>query len=148
MRKVLIIGLVLFMILSAIIPFSAGLFVSNKHVHENSSDATITIESSSIYEEDEIEEAIDTVCHAFETYPATMTNIYYIEEDTMIYGENIAEQFGASEAIILYCDFHTYDNDEVIEAGFEKDQDYIGCPWILVRNKGESWQLVNSGFDI
>lgn len=110
----------------------------------NTSHAKVTIGESKIYQKKEVEDAIEKVFEEFQKFPATLEEIWYQGDESVF--DSWALNYGKDEAILLYSNFTTYDQDEAFQQGFERNEKYEKWMWILVRNKGEDWDLKTWGW--
>ncbi len=138
MRKWILLGLLFVFV---IVGFC---FLVLKPNSSNTSHAKVTIEESKIYQKKEIEDAIEKVFEKFQEFPATLEEIRYQDNKSVF--DSWALNYGKDEAIVLMTNFTTYDNEEVFQQGFERNEKYEKWMWILVRNKGEDWDLKTWGW--
>ncbi len=99
---------------------------------------------SNIFEEKDLNEAIEVVLNYFEEnyIGCELLNIKYIGDDKNTYNE-WALRNNKEETIVFKSDFIVHDNSEVQTLNEEK---YEGWHWILIRNKGEKWSVIDYGF--
>lgn len=106
----------------------------------------ISIESSSVYEKEEIQSAIDIVMAYFDSnfIGCTMTEISYEEDFSVKQSAEWASQYEEDEAIVLTSFFYT--DSRSAANGFSPNADYGGWMWILTRSDGGNWTLRTWGY--
>lgn len=101
---------------------------------------------SEIYSDDDIEAAYQTVKDYFSSgfNGCTLTKMYYPGDTCADEFIELAEQYGADEAIIILSSF---DVDSSGGSGtLDPDSTYDDWQWILTRNDGGDWQHVDHGY--
>lgn len=108
----------------------------------------INIESSSLYEKEEIQSAIDMCVDYFnENYEGcTMTEISYEEELCRKEKEHWITQYEEEDAIILTSTFFVDENGG--DGSFNPNETYTNWMWILTRSdsNGAEWTLRTWGY--
>lgn len=104
----------------------------------------LSMDESEIYSEREIKSAMKKVqSHFLMNFEGChMISLYYDEEYSEKRADEWADQYGADEAIVLLSDFYVYGENGSLARG----ETYRKWNWILVRNRGESWQLETWGY--
>ncbi len=99
---------------------------------------------SNIFTENDLNDAINSVYDYFkkEYKGCELLNIKYIGDENNNY-EDWAKRNNKEEYIAFISDFIVYDNSKVQSLNEEK---YTNWNWILVRNKGEKWTVVDNGY--
>ena len=99
---------------------------------------------SNIYSEDDLNEGIEVVFKYFkkEYKGCELLNIKYVGDDKNTY-DDWAIRNNKEESIAFISDFIVHDNSKVQYLNEDK---YTNWNWILVRNKGENWILVDNGY--
>ncbi len=101
-------------------------------------------ESSEIYSDDDIEEAMYVVEQYFKKNfnGCKLTELSY--KDSAAVFDDWAEQYDAYEAIVIYSTFEVDDSgaDPSLEPGFT----YRNWKWILVRSRFGNWKHVDHGY--
>jgi hypothetical protein len=99
---------------------------------------------SNIYSEDDLNEGIEVVFKYFkkEYKGCELLNIKYVGDDKNTY-DDWAKRNNKEESIAFISDFIVHDNSKVQSLNEDK---YTNWNWILVRNKGENWILVDNGY--
>lgn len=109
------------------------------------SSANIEIGESSVYTEDELDNAVYIVLDYFseEFEDCYLTELWYDEEYSKARAEEWAKQYEAEQAIVLLSEFYTgpYGGD----GSFNPNETYENWQWILVRDGGE-WELKTWGY--
>jgi hypothetical protein len=98
--------------------------------------------SSEIYSDEDITSAMKVVMQAFESYELWyLLELSYIGDDRMEGYQDYTEREEADEVIVLLSDFYIsiFSDSPVMNTG-SKYEDYN---WILVRNEGEEWRIVD-----
>ena len=102
--------------------------------------------SSEIYSDEDIEAAMKVVMQAFDESSELwyLLELSYIGDDRMEDYQDYAEREEADEVIVLLSDFYIsiFSTSPVMNTG-SKYQDYM---WILVRNEGTDWRIVDRGY--
>lgn len=102
-------------------------------------------EESSLYTEEEVDAAVETVIDYFgQNFDGcTLTKLGYPGDDEAAFHE-WADQYGADEAIVLTS---TFDVDESGGDGsLEPNSTYTDWQWVLVRDAGGAWRHVTHGY--
>ncbi len=108
--------------------------------------AEIGIDASETYSEREIEAAMRVVKRRFKwNYRSTLLKLTYNDKKNTAAAEEWAARYGAEEAIVLYADFVTDDDDRMYGTGLEPGYTYRGWEWVLVRSHGGRWRLKTWG---
>ena len=102
------------------------------------------IDDSDIYSKRDIEKAMNRVYREFAFFEGcVLLELEYDEEYSKERAADWAENYGADEAIVLLSKFFVAgDSDGSLEPG----ETYKDWNWILVRNKGGSWELKTWGY--
>ncbi len=102
------------------------------------------IEDSEIYSEREISSAMDIVSLKFakDFHGCILYELSYSDKNADA-AKAWASQYKAEEAIVIYSDFHVFTEGS---GGLEVGDTYEGWSWILVRDKGEKWELKTWGY--
>lgn len=102
--------------------------------------------SSEIYSDEDIEAAMKVVMQAFDESSELwyLLELSYIGDDRMEDYQDYTEREEADEVIVLLSDFYIsiFSDSPVMNTGSK----YEGYNWILVRNEGEVWQIVDQGY--
>lgn len=108
--------------------------------------AEIVEVDSEIYSEEDIQSAIDIVISRFrEGWTATtLLEVKYIGDDHLDSYQDWADRNDADEVIVILVDFYIsrFANNPVMG----NDVKYEDYNYILVRNEGEEWQIVDKGY--
>ena len=94
--------------------------------------------SSTLYSQQDISDAIDVVKSDFK-----QNNSDFILESQSY--QEWADRNKADELLVLLSTFHT-DSDGGSDKSFEPDTEYTDWNWILVRNDGGKWKIVDQGY--
>lgn len=99
---------------------------------------------SNIFTENDLNDGINSVYDYFkkEYKGCELLNIKYIGDENNNY-EDWAKRNNKEEYIAFISDFIVHDNSKVQSLNEEK---YTNWNWILVRNKGEKWTVVDNGY--
>ena len=109
--------------------------------------AEIGIDASETYSEREIRAAMKVVERRFKwNYRSTLLALTYNDEKSAAAAEEWAARYGAEEAIVLYSDFVTDDDERMYGTGLEPGYTYRGWEWVLVRSHGGRWRLKTWGY--
>ena len=108
------------------------------------SNADIIKVESNIFTENDLNDGINSVYDYFkkEYKGCELLNIKYIGDENNNY-EDWAKRNNKEEYIAFISDFIVHDNSKVQSLNEEK---YTNWNWILVRNKGEKWTVVDNGY--
>jgi hypothetical protein len=101
--------------------------------------------SSEIYSDEDIEAAMKVVMQAFESYELWyLLELSYIGDDRMENYQDYTEREEADEVIVLLSDFYVsiFSDSPAMNTGSK----YEGFNWILVRNEGTDWRIVDRGY--
>ena len=104
-----------------------------------------TIPESEIFSADEINRAMNVVCHkfAFDFDGCVLLEIEYDEEYSKERANDWAEDYGYEQGIVLTSRFYVYsDGDGSLEPGGT----YEKWEWILARNSRGAWKLITWGY--
>lgn len=108
--------------------------------------AEITEVSSEIYSEEDIQSAINIVISRFREgwSNTTLLEVRYIGDDWLDSYQDWADRNEADEVIVILVDFYIsrFANNPVMINGHT----YEDYNYILVRNEGEEWQIVDQGY--
>lgn len=99
---------------------------------------------SDIFTKKDISNAMNAVENKFFFYfdGCVLLKLSY-SADSEKEAEEWAKQYDKDEAIVLYSDFFAYaDND----GSLKKGEKYSNWSWVLVRDKGQRWELKNWGY--
>ncbi len=110
-------------------------------------DVTVKEVESGKYSPEDIRSAIDTVIGGFYDWNGcTLKEIYYAGDDivAMESREDYASRYQADEVIELFSSFDVGEVDE--PSAWNENSTYDGWNWILVRNKGGRWRIVDFGY--
>ena len=77
---------------------------------------------------------------------APLLRLDYNDEKSSSAAAEWAARYGADEAIVLYSDFVTDDDERMYGTGLEPGYTYRGWSWVLVRSHGGRWRLKNWGY--
>ena len=109
--------------------------------------AEITIDASEEYSERDIRAAMNVVKRRFKwNCRTTLLRLNYNDEKNAAAAAAWAVQYGAEEAIVLYTDFVTDDDERLYGTGYEPGYTYKGWEWVLVRSHGGRWRLKTWGY--
>ncbi len=101
---------------------------------------------SAIYSDDDIKAAFQTAKDYSSSYEdCTLTELYYFGDDRADEFNEIAERRNSDEAIIILSTFDT--GSSSFYDGFTNNSTYYDWNFILVRNAGGDWKVVNTGVD-
>ena len=106
---------------------------------------TVQNEESSLYTEEDIDAAVETVIEYFgQNFDGcTLTKLGYPGDDEAAFRE-WADQYDADEAIVLTSEF---DVDETGGDGsLEANSTYSDWGWVLVRDAGGDWRHATHGY--
>ena len=111
-----------------------------------SSTCLITCDTSQIYSQEEIYEAIDVVEKYFrrEFDGCTLTEIGYAGDEKYKAMEEWANQYNADEAIVLVSTFET--NSRGGDGSLSANDTYRNWKWILVRDSAGAWEHKTHGY--
>ena len=101
---------------------------------------------SSIYSEEDIDAAVDTVIDYFGEHfkGCTLTEIGYAGDEMNRVQSAYLDRYGGDELIVLLS---TFDVDSSGGDGsLEPDTTYTDWNWILVRDSGGTWRHVDHGY--
>ena len=102
--------------------------------------------SSEVYSDSDIQSAINAVISNFEEkWPrCTLLTASYIGDDKLESYQDWADRNDADEVIVILSDFYIsyFSDNPTMNTGY-KYEDYN---WILVRNEGEAWRIVDQGY--
>jgi hypothetical protein len=102
--------------------------------------------SSEIYSDEDIEAAMKVVMQTFDESSELwyLLELSYIGDDRMEDYQDYTEREEADEVIVLLSDFYIsiFSTSPVMNIGSK----YEGFGWILVRNEGEDWRIVDRGY--
>ena len=101
---------------------------------------------SDIYSSEDIDDAIDTVKKYFkrEFAGCTLTEIEYAGDGEAERFDEITDQFGGDEAIVLISSFDVDGSGG--DGSLEPDSTYTYWEWLLVRDEGGEWRHVDHGY--
>ena len=101
---------------------------------------------SEIYSDDDIEAAYQTVTYYFSDKfdGCTLTKIYYPGDTYADEFSEWAEQYDADEAIVLLSSFDVDASGG--DGSLNANSTYDDWNWILIRNDGGDWELVDYGY--
>jgi hypothetical protein len=101
---------------------------------------------SSIYTEEDIESAIDTVIRYFKINfsGCTLTEITYVGDESVQEFNEWAEEYGADEAIVLISSFDVDSSGG--DGSLSPNSTYTCWQWILVRDNGGQWRHADHGY--
>ncbi len=136
-RKYLIIVLIFLLVLLLIGMHGCGGDVSS---------VVIKPYQSERYEQEEIQQAIDIILKVFKkSYPGcTLTELTYAGDEKTEREKDFAKKHNADEVIVLISNFHVDSSGQVVT--FNPNSTYSNWLWILVRNNGSEWRLVDCGY--
>ena len=102
--------------------------------------------SSEIYSDEDIDAAMKVVMQAFDESSELwyLLELSYIGDDRMEDYQDYTEREEADEVIVLLSDFYIsiFSDSLVMNTGSK----YEGYNWILVRNEGTDWRIVDRGY--
>jgi hypothetical protein len=103
-------------------------------------------EPSSLYTDDDINDAIDAVISYFETEfkGCTLKELSYPGDTSSDLFNEYAEEYKADEAIILNSSFDTDASGG--DGTLNPNSTYNGWQWILVRDNGGIWEVKTYGY--
>ena len=101
---------------------------------------------SEIYSQQDISDAIDTVKSTFaeEWSGCTLNEISYAGDKYSKKYQEFADRNEADEVIVFLSSFYVAESCEI--GALNKDYTYENFNWILVRNAGDNWKLVDWGY--
>ena len=102
--------------------------------------------SSEIYSDEDIEAAMKVVMQAFDESSELwyLLELSYIGDEWLDSYQDWADRNDADEVIVILSDFYiSYFSDNPTMNTGSKYEDYN---WILVRNEGEEWRIVDRGY--
>lgn len=113
----------------------------------NTFGAGVSKETSEVYTEEEIDQAIEVAKNYFAAnfQGCTLKEIRFEGDDTKEW-KQWAKQADADEAIVLYSDFVTGSDAVMGQSGLESNEEYNNYNWILVRNDGGQWSVYTCGY--
>ncbi len=101
------------------------------------------VSDSEIFREKEIDRAMMEVYKQFAFFEGcVLLEIEYDEDYSKERAEGWAAQYDADEAIVLLSKFYVAGENPSLEQG----KTYKGWNWILVRDKGKTWELKTWGY--
>ena len=108
-------------------------------------DAELTIGTSYLYSEKEIQSAMRVVMNQFERgfESCKLLTLTYDEELSAKSADDWAEQYEADEAIVLESSFYVIGNKNPT---LNPNSVYRGWQWILTRNGNGTWELQTCGY--
>ena len=102
--------------------------------------------SSEVYSDEDIEAAINIVKQTFAEIEDlwTLLELSYIGDERLDSYQDWADRNDADEVIVILSDFYVsiFSDSPTMNTGSE----YQGWGWILVRNEGEAWRIVDKGY--
>ena len=102
--------------------------------------------SSDIYSDADIEAAMKVVMQTFDESSElwSLLELSYIGDDKMEDYQDYTERKEADEVIVLLSDFYIsiFSDSPTMATGTK----YENYNWILVRNEGEEWRIVDQGY--
>ena len=102
--------------------------------------------SSEVYSDEDIDAAMKVVMQAFDESSELwyLLELSYIGDDMMEDYQDYIEREEADDVIVLLSDFYIsiFSMSPVMNTGSK----YEGYNWILVRNEGEDWRIVDRGY--
>lgn len=103
-------------------------------------------ESSEIYSDDDIDAAYKTILDYFssEFEGCALTKLYYPGDTYTDEFNELAEQYGADEAIIIMSSFDVDSSGG--DGSLNPDSTYDNWQWILTRNTGGEWEHIDHGY--
>lgn len=139
-KRRIIIVVMLLIIAVSIVSFA----LRNKGGNVSNVNREVTV--SEVYSQQEINDAMDMVVKYFRSAfkGCTLTDLWYKDRTSVSASVGWAKQYNADEAIVLIS---TFDVDSSGGDGsFNPNDTYSNWQWILVRNKGEEWELKTWGY--
>ena len=125
---------------------SAVLMLSLAGCGRVSSSMEITCDTSQIYSQEDICQAIGAVenyfCRNFNG--CTLTEIGYIGDEKRMSMEEWAEQYDADQAIVLTSTFET--DRRGGDGSLNTNETYRNFKWILIRDRGGEWSHADHGY--
>jgi hypothetical protein len=108
-------------------------------------DAKLTIGTSYLYSEKEIQSAMRVVMNQFERgfESCKLLTLTYDEESSVREADDWAEQYEADEAIVLESSFYVIGSKNPT---LNPNSTYRGWQWILTRNGNGRWELQTCGY--
>jgi len=121
-------------------------FLTHRNRGGDVSDVKRTVMASEVYSEQEINDAMDIVITHFRKNfdGCTLTDLWYDESTSVSVSDDWAKQYDADEAIVLLSNFNVDSSGG--DSGLNPNDTYPAWQWILVRNKGGSWELKTWGY--
>ncbi len=103
------------------------------------------ISDSEIFKMNEIDKAMNIVTRffMFNFEGCVLLELEYDEDYSRARADEWAEQYNSDEAIVLSSSFYVENQGD---GSLEEGRMYKNYNWILVKNKGESWQLKTWGY--
>ena len=102
--------------------------------------------SSDVYSDEDIEAAINIVKQTFAEIEDlwTLLELSYIGDEWLDSYQDWADRNDADEVIVILSDFYIsiFSDNPTMSTGCK----YEGFNWILVRNEGEDWRIVDRGY--
>lgn len=130
----------------AILLLCTIIFTLSSCSHGVVSHVEISEYSSEVYSDSDIQSAINEVISNFEEkWPrCTLLTASYIGDDKLESYQDWADRNDADEVIVILSDFYVsiFSDSPTMNTGSE----YQGWGWILVRNEGEAWRIVDQGY--
>ncbi|MBQ4140023.1 MAG: hypothetical protein IJD70_01690 [Clostridia bacterium] len=102
--------------------------------------------SSDVYSDEDIEAAINIVKQNIAEIEDrwTLLELSYIGDEWLDSYQDWADRNDADEVIVILSDFYiSYFSDNPTMGAGQKYEDFN---WILVRNEGEEWRIVDRGY--
>ena len=127
-----------------ILIFTITFLIGCTIISGNVSNTQIIKVESSVYSDKDINDGIKTVFNYFkkEYKGCKLLNIKYVGDDNNNY-DDWAKRNNKEQSIAFISDYIVYDNRKVQSLN---EQEYTNWNWILVRNKGERWIVVDNGY--
>lgn len=108
--------------------------------------AVYRMDSSRLYSETEIRQAMDTAAGHFraEFEGCTLLTMDYCEDSTAAAAAEWADSLGADQAMILLSSFRVDETGG--DGSLTPLKTYHNWQWVLVRSEGEAWKLHTWGY--
>ena len=104
------------------------------------------VQASTLYSEQDIEQAMDTAIRYFkkEFDDCTLKKLEYAGDEQQAAFEEWARTYGKDEVIILLSEFEVGPSGG--DGSLEPNFTYTRWQWILARDKGGSWKHMDHGY--
>ena len=122
-----------------------ALLILSGCAYGNTDVVEMVVGESELYSEEEIRDAMDLVLKQFGKGfgGCVMLKLWYDEEASLKEADDLAEQYGGEEAIVLYS--HYWVDGSGRSPSLNPNSLYRNWGWILIRNGGK-WEVKDWGY--